>query len=87
MLRLSLSIRIRTSLEISVRISKYRGKLKRGYSPNYTSEVFVVTDVLKTTPVTYRIAEIRNADRIIGTFYPEELSLWKPTSVEQIINL
>ena len=68
-----------------VRISKYRGKFKRGYTPNYTSEVFVVTDVLKTTPVTYRIAEIRNADKIIGTFYPEELSLFKPTNVEQII--
>ena len=68
-----------------VRISKYRGKFKRGYTPNYTSEVFVVTDVLKTTPVTYKVAEIRNADKIVGTFYPEELSLLKPTSAEQII--
>ena len=67
------------------RISKYRGKFKRGDAPNYTSEVFVVTDVLKTTLVTYRVAEIRNAEKIIGTFYPEELSLFKPTSVEQII--
>ena len=63
-----------------VRISKYCCKFKRGYTPNYTSEVFVVTDVLKTTPVTYRIAEIRNADKIIGTFYPEELSLFKQTA-------
>ena len=67
-----------------VRISKYRGKFKRGYTANYTDEVFVVTDVLNTSPVTYRIAEIRNASKIIGTFYEEELSLLKPTKVEQI---
>ena len=67
-----------------VRISKYRGKFKRGYTANYTNEVFVVTDVLETTPFTYKIAEIRNADKIIGTFYEEELSLFKPTDVSQI---
>ena len=68
-----------------VRISKHRGKFKRGYTANYTDEVFVVTDVLKTTPVTYKIAEIRNAEKIIGTFYEEELSLFKPTEASQII--
>lgn len=68
-----------------VRISKYRGKFKRGYTANYTNEVFVVTDKLNTSPVTYRIAEIKNADKIIGTFYAEELSLFKPTTVSQII--
>ena len=61
-----------------VRISKYRKTFKRGYTANFTDEVFVVTDVMRTTPVTYRIAEIRNVDKIIGTFYEEELSLFKP---------
>ena len=68
-----------------VRISKHRGKFKRGYTANYTNEVFVVTDILNTQPITYRIADIRNAERIIGAFYPEELSLFKPTDVSQII--
>ena len=54
------------------------------YTGNYTNEVFVVTDVLETTPFTYKIADIRNADKIIGTFYEEELSLFKPTDVKQI---
>ena len=67
-----------------VRISKYRTKFSRGYEPNFTNEVFVVTDVLKTTPPTYNIAEIKHADKIIGTFYEEELSLFKPTSPSQI---
>ena len=68
-----------------MRISKYRGKFKRGYTANYTNEVFVITDVLKTTPTTYKIADIRNADKIIGTFYEQELSLFKPTKADQII--
>ena len=67
-----------------VRISKYRKTFKRGYTANYTDEVFVVTDVLETNPVTYKIAEIKNADKIIGTFYEEELSLFKPTDISQI---
>ena len=69
-----------------VRISKYRGKFKRGYTANYTNEVFVVTDVIKTIPVTYRVADIRNADKIIGTFYEEELSLFRPTKASQLIS-
>lgn len=68
-----------------VRISKHRGKFKRGYTANFTNEVFVVTNVLKTKPVTYEVADVRNADKIIGTFYAEELSLFKPLKVEQII--
>ena len=32
-----------------VRISKYRKTFKRGYTANYTDEVFVVTDVLETS--------------------------------------
>ena len=33
-----------------VRISKYRKTFKRGYTGNYTDEVFVVTDVLERNP-------------------------------------
>ena len=68
-----------------VRISKYRKPFTRGYTANYTDEVFVVTDVIKTDPITYRIAEIRNADKIIGTFYAEELSLFKPKQISDIL--
>ena len=51
-----------------VRISKYRGKLKRGYSANYTNEVFVVTDVLQTTPFTYKIEKFEMMKRLLGLF-------------------
>ena len=68
-----------------VRISKYKGKFKRGYKANYTNEVFVISNILKTVPPTYTVAEIRNADNIIGTFYEQELSLFKPTDISQLI--
>ena len=67
-----------------VRISKYRKTFKRGYTANYTDEVFIISDVLKTIPVTYTIVDIK-AQKIIGTFYEEELSLFKPVNVSQII--
>ena len=67
-----------------VPISKYRKTFKRGYTANYTDEVFIVSNVLNTTPPTYKIVDIK-ANKIIGTFYEEELSLFKPTNVQQII--
>ena len=67
-----------------VRISKDKGKFRRGFKTNFTSEVFVITDVLNTNPITYQVAEIRNADKIIGTFYPQELSLFTPKTAKDL---
>ena len=67
-----------------VRISKYRKTFKRGYEANFTDEVFIVSEVHNTSPPTYEIVDIK-ANKIIGTFYEDELSLFKPTSVQQII--
>ena len=46
-----------------VQISKYRGKFKLGHTAIYTNEVFVVADILETTPFTYKITVIRNAEK------------------------
>ena len=35
-----------------VRISKYKTKFNRGYTPNFTNEMFTVVEVLDTSPVT-----------------------------------
>ena len=67
-----------------VRISKHRKTFKRGYEANFTDEVFIVFEVHKTDPITYEIIDIQ-ANKIIGTFYEDELSLFKPTTVQQII--
>ena len=39
-------------------MSQYREAFSRRYNANYTDEVFVVTDVIKTNPITYEFAEI-----------------------------
>lgn len=55
-----------------VRISKSRRQFKKGYLPSWTTETFKVSQVLKTTPVTYRLVD-ENEESIIGSFYAEEL--------------
>lgn len=55
-----------------VRISKYKTAFKKGYLPTFTEEIFVVSEVLKTDPITYRI-KAQDGEEILGTFYKEEL--------------
>lgn len=55
-----------------VRLSKSRRHFKKGYLPSWTTETFVVTEVLKTSPTTYRLVDERG-EAISGTFYLEEL--------------
>ena len=57
-----------------VRISKYKTKFNRGFTPNFTNEIFTVVEVLKTSPVTYKLKDSEN-EPIIGTFYNEEMSI------------
>ena len=57
-----------------VRISKYKTKFNRGFTPNFTNEIFTVVEVLKTSPVTYKLKDSEN-EPIIGSFYSEELSI------------
>lgn len=57
-----------------VRISKHKGKFRRGYLANFTSEVFVIDKILDTYPTTYKLKDLQNED-IIGSFYKEELSI------------
>ena len=59
-----------------VRIDKYKGTFKRGYTPNFTSELFTIASVLDTHPPTYKIRD-DNDEIIIGNFYDQELSLQK----------
>ena len=50
-----------------VRISKYRNIFAKGYTPNWSEEVFVIKKVKNTVPWTYVINDL-NGDEIIGTF-------------------
>ena len=55
-----------------LRISKYKNIFARGYTPNWSEEVFVITNVENTVPRTYVISDI-NGEKIIETFYKKEL--------------
>ena len=56
-----------------VRISKYkRQTFDKGYTPNWTEEVFTVDKIQMTHPITYKIRD-GNGEDIEGTFYGEEL--------------
>ena len=55
-----------------VRISKYKNIFAKGYTPNWSEEVFVIKKVQNTVPWTYVINNL-NGEEIIGTFYEKEL--------------
>ena len=57
----------------TVKISKYKRKtFDKGYIPNWTEEVFVISEIRPTNPITYKIKDL-NGEEIGGTFYGEEL--------------
>ena len=60
-----------------VRISKYKNIFVRGYTPNWSGEVFVIKNVKNTVSWTYVINNL-NGEEIIGTFYEKEFQNHKP---------
>ena len=57
----------------TVRISKYKRKtFDKGHTPNWTEEVFVISEIQPPDPITYKIKDF-NGEEIKGTFYGEEL--------------
>ena len=51
-----------------VRNSKYKNIFAKGYTPNWSEEVFVIKKVQNTVPWTYVINDL-TGDEIIGKFY------------------
>ena len=69
-----------------VRISKSKNIFAKGYTPNWSEEVFVVSKMKNTAPWTYVINDL-NGEEIIGTFYEKELQKTnqKEFRIEQVI--
>ena len=69
-----------------VRISKYKKLFAKGYTPNWSEEVFVIKKVKNTVPWTYVINDL-NGEEIIGTFYEKELQKTKQQgcTIEKVI--
>lgn len=59
-----------------VRISKYKGTFEKGYTPNWSTEIFKIVKVQETNPVTY-LLEDANHQPILGSFYSQELQKTK----------
>ena len=55
-----------------VGISKYKNIFAKGYTPNWSEEVFVIKKVKNTVPRTYVINDL-NGEEMMGTFYEKEL--------------
>ena len=55
-----------------VRISKYENIFAKGYNPNWSEEIFVISKIKNTVPWTYVINDL-NGEEITGSFYEKEL--------------
>ena len=55
-----------------VRISKFKNIFAKGYTPNWSEEIFVVKKIKNTVPWTYIINDL-NGEEIVGSFYEKEL--------------
>ena len=55
-----------------VRISKFKNIFAKGYTPNWSKEIFVVNKIKKTVPWTYELKDL-NGEDIIGSFHDREL--------------
>ena len=51
-----------------VRISRYKNIFAKGYTKNWSEEVFVVSKIKDTVPWTYEISD-SNVEKIAGSFY------------------
>jgi len=66
-----LSMRAKFKTGDKVRIQKKKGLFEKGFTPNWT-EVFTVSKIQKTNPVTYTITDL-NDEEIQGTLYEQVL--------------
>ena len=55
-----------------VRISKHKNSFAKGYTQNWSEEVFIISKIKNTVPWTYVISDV-NGEPTTGTFYEKEL--------------
>jgi len=62
-----------------VRIYRWKKEFEKGYTPNWSKEIFTVADVIHTNPITYQIKDLKGEYILLPTqttpskFYAEEL--------------
>ena len=59
-----------------VRISKFKNIFAKGYTPNWSKEIFIINKINNTVPYTHNLKDL-NGEEIIGSFYDRELQKTK----------
>ena len=75
------------SIGDKVRLSKYKRRVfDKGYTPNWTEELFVVDKVMLTKPVTYNVVDLLG-EKVEGSFYEKELQKAKQQTfrIEKVV--
>ena len=69
-----------------VRISRKKKTFEKGYTANWTEEVFKIIEIQRTVPFTYKLEDTRS-EAVTGTFYEPELQLAKPSTyrIEKVL--
>ena len=69
-----------------IRISKQKNVFAKGYTPNWSEEVFIIKKVKDTVPQTYIINDL-NGEETTGSFYEKELQKTnqKEFTIEKVI--
>ena len=62
----------RYNVDARVRISKFKNIFAKGYTPNWSTEIFIADKINDTVPYTYNIKDL-NDEEIIGSLYDREL--------------
>ena len=58
------------------RISKFKNIFAKGYTPNWSSEIFIVNKINDTVPYTYNLKDL-NDEEINSSFYDREVQKTK----------
>lgn len=56
-----------------VRVEKHKGAFAKGYTPNFTDELYCVVKVSQRQPTVYRLANAQTGQVVYGWFYAPEM--------------
>ena len=59
-----------------VRISRYKNIFAKGYTPNWSKEIFIIDKINDAVPYTYNLKDLKD-EEIISSFYDKELQKTK----------
>uniref|UniRef100_A0ABD2WHH2 Chromo domain-containing protein n=1 Tax=Trichogramma kaykai TaxID=54128 RepID=A0ABD2WHH2_9HYME len=69
-----------------VRVSKAKHIFEKGYTPNWTTEIFTIVKASQTHPPTYHLKDYQDQP-ITGSFHEQELSIAKYPDIYLIENI